>query len=143
MVFIASNSCSDHMLGIPFGKINGAIKIIQLTLYTSFCIGFGPLMMYWQSFDKLDAKQQAIVILAAAGVLSNLSYLLLRELHDRKKARVLHLLLDFAIQVVPVALITEDSGSSSAFVIMGWVAVCFGFISLIVGLIDVKWPSDD
>ena len=99
--------------------------------------------MYWQSFDKLDPKQQAIVILAAVGVLSNLSYLLLREIHDRKKIRVLHLMLDLAVQVVPVALITEDSGSSSPFVIMGWISVFLAILSLAIGIIDVKWPSDD
>lgn len=140
---IMSNSCSDHMLSIPFGKINGAMKLVQLVLYTTFCIGFGPLMMYWQSFDKLDPKQQAICLLAAFGVLSNLSYLLLRELHDRKTIRAVHLCFDFVVQVVPVAMITEDSGSSSAFVIIGWVAVGLALLSCVVGVVDVKWPSDD
>merc|ERR1712226_1014487 len=140
---IQSNSCGDHMLSIPFGKINGALKICQLVLYTSFCVGFGPLMHYWMNFSKIDQKYQAVVIVAALGVLSNLGYMLLRELHDRKKYRALHLFVDLGLQVVPVALITEDSGATSPFVIMGWVAVLLAVVSCVIGVIDVKWPSDD
>ena len=104
-------------------------------------------MHYWMNFSKIDQKYQAVVVVAALGVLfkdykqnksvqfnfviryyvlcvsANLGYMLLRELHDRKKLRALHLFTDLVLQLVPVALITEDSGAASPFVIMGWVAV--------------------
>ena len=124
-------------------------------------------MHYWMNFSKIDQKYQAVVVVAALGVLfkdykqnksvqfnfviryyvlcvsANLGYMLLRELHDRKKLRALHLFTDLVLQLVPVALITEDSGAASPFVIMGWVAVLLAVISCVVGVIDVKWPSDD